>query len=281
MSFSSRYGYVAPKLVQLESIDDDLTNCIWNVLTACIWIRYMNFGRGRDYVSNSNMEYPVRLIWESFYKLPIDRIPRLWSDCLNTIRNQFFGYEWHLKLDFVEFAISIVPDEPRQDMIDHLNQHLEREHSAYRVVDEKFVPISNEMEVGAVDFAVNVGDEFGQVSTHIRAALGLLSSRENPDYRNSIKESISAVEAIAKKIAVVDKSTLSGALSKLAKEQGLNPILKDAYTKLYGYTSADDGVRHALMDEANVTQDDARFMLIACSAFTNYLTAKYPLAAAE
>ena len=41
---------------------------------------------------------------------------------------------------------------------------------------------------------------------------------------------------------------------------------------LYAYTADESGVHHALIEEtAGVTGDDARFMLVTCSAFTNYL----------
>jgi hypothetical protein len=36
------------------------------------------------------------------------------------------------------------------------------------------------------------------VSEHLNTAIGFLSDRKNPHYRNSIKESISAVESLMK-----------------------------------------------------------------------------------
>jgi hypothetical protein len=69
---------------------------------------------------------------------------------------------------------------------------------------------------------------------------------------------------------------LSEALKKI-KERGavsLHPALLGAFEKLYGYSSDAEGIRHALMDEPNLTLDDAMFMLVACSAFINYIQAK-------
>jgi len=54
----------------------------------------------------------------------------------------------------------------------------------------------------------------------------------------------------------------------------MHPSLKQGFEKLYGYTSDDDGIRHALLDEANLDMEDARFMLVSCSAFVNYLVVK-------
>jgi hypothetical protein len=54
----------------------------------------------------------------------------------------------------------------------------------------------------------------------------------------------------------------------------MNEALNIAFEKLYGYTSADNGIRHSLSDEPNLSFADALFMLIACSDFVNYLVSK-------
>jgi len=51
--------------------------------------------------------------------------------------------------------------------------------------------------------------------------------------------------------------------------------MKSAFSALYGYTSDEGGIRHALIEKNSQVQiEDARFMLIACSAFVNYLISK-------
>jgi hypothetical protein len=54
----------------------------------------------------------------------------------------------------------------------------------------------------------------------------------------------------------------------------MNEALNIAFDKLYGFTSSDNGIRHKLLEESKLTFVDARFMLIACSAFINYLVSK-------
>jgi hypothetical protein len=50
--------------------------------------------------------------------------------------------------------------------------------------------------------------------------------------------------------------------------------MRKSFEKLYGYSNGPEGIRHALIDGAReVTVDDARLMLIQCSAFSNYLIA--------
>jgi hypothetical protein len=60
----------------------------------------------------------------------------------------------------------------------------------------------------------------------------------------------------------------------LEKEIVLHSALKKAFNNLYGYTSDAKGIRHALLEEAELYPEDAKFMLISCSAFVNYLVSK-------
>ncbi len=54
----------------------------------------------------------------------------------------------------------------------------------------------------------------------------------------------------------------------------LHSALREAFNKLYGYTNDAEGIRHALLEASTLTFDDAKFMLVCCSAFVNFLTAK-------
>ena len=103
--------------------------------------------------------------------------------------------------------------------------------------------------------------------------MDFLADRENKDYKNSIKESISAVESICQVIVNNEKATLGEALKQLeSKGLSIHPSLKQAFLKLYGYTSNQGGIRHAEgMFESDVTFEEAKFMLVSCSAFINYL----------
>jgi hypothetical protein len=99
-------------------------------------------------------------------------------------------------------------------------------------------------------------------------------NRQQPDYKNAVKESISAVESIASLIAGRKTAELSPALDRIKNKLGMHGAFERALKALYNYTSDEDGIRHAALEETNLDQEDAIFMLVSCSAFVNYLKAK-------
>ncbi len=160
----------------------------------------------------------------------------------------------------------------KQQFITQCNEVLKKELSAFRFVDGVLTEISSEEEIREIEEASTVTDP---VREHIVTALKHLSDKEHPDYRNSIKESISAVESYCRLITNNNKATLGNALKIIKKSISLHPALKGAFEKLYGYTSDAQGIRHGLMDLSDLDFEDAKYMLVSCSAFINYLKEKY------
>ena len=86
-----------------------------------------------------------------------------------------------------------------------------------------------------------------------------------------MKESISAVESVARILTKNDKATLGDALNLLGKTKELHGALRDGFSKLYGYTSDAEGIRHSLMEKSTLTAADAKLLLLLCASFINYL----------
>lgn len=155
------------------------------------------------------------------------------------------------------------------NVMKRLNQTLEREFVGYRFVDKYIVQITNDVEIRQIQEAISIKNN--KVNEHIEKALSLISDRENPDYENSIKESISSVEAMCNSITG-KKTTLGEALKLLKKGTSIHPSLEAAFEKLYGYTNDASGIRHAgQIDGEKATFEEAKFMIVACSGFVNYL----------
>lgn len=154
-----------------------------------------------------------------------------------------------------------------------MNEIFEKECVGYRFVNREIIRNIDKTEITTIEEASDT--KFDGCNTHIKKATHYLYDREKPDYKNSIKESISAVESICRVIAG-DGATLGDALKVLEKKRGLKGQLKSGFEKLYNYTNDKGGIRHAEgLFVSEVTFEEAKYMLVSCSAFVNYLIAEY------
>jgi len=259
MPFSDRIGVTAPKaILQTESIDDDLRNGLWQ---ACIESYFHYYDYDRQYMD------VMGRVFVDFFKLPTDRVPEHQYDGLQYVRNWFYKAQWWEVYNFVEFLFGL----PQSGIfIGRVSFFLEREKAGYRIINSQLVPITDPVEIAAVATASQVRGKFVGAQQHLQAAIALFSKKPNPDYRNSIKEAISAVEAIARVVTGNPKATLGEALKKIDERMVIHPALREAMNRLYGYTSDEGGIRHAMLEQSNIDEAEAKFMIVTCSAFVNF-----------
>lgn len=277
-SFSQRKGLKPIKsIMQIDSMDDDLRNGLWNALEVYYWVH------GRTYNVHSISDHPglellLHWIWLNFFKRPIDTIEEFWESARLVLRNWFFKSSWDEVYSFIEFIANSSPDDfDADEFTQFCNIVLEREMSAYRFVDRRLVQLTTEEEIAEIEEAINAPTALKPVSTHLKTAIALLADKTSTDrdsvYRNSIKESISAVES-ACNLITGGKDTLGDALKKVETSVAIHPALKKGFGSIYGYTNDASGIRHGLLDEPNLDFEDAKYMLVSCSAFINYLISK-------
>jgi len=278
MRFSQRYGYTPFKeIVQIESIDEETKNALWTALQLHYWDtvqwdnEIINSRMRLSYYGNRELRFLCQRLWINFFKLPLDTMPDDWEKVYGHLRDYFFECKWYEAYDFIEFIANAHSDEDRNlEFQRAANTFLEREVTGYRFVDGHIVQITAKEEIESVESALT-GIKRGPVREHLGRAVELLSDRRAPDYRNSIKESISAVEALVKSICGAEKGTLGDLLKDLSQRHPVHPSLDAAFGKLYGYTSDAKGIRHALIEGDSVSFEEAKFMLVVCSAFINYV----------
>lgn len=85
------------------------------------------------------------------------------------------------------------------------------------------------------------------------------------------------MESVCKVISGNEKAALKDALNSLiANGMNIHGSLKSAILALYGYASDEGGIRHSEREtESTVTFEEAKFMMVTCSAIVNYLVAEY------
>ena len=277
MRFSERYGYEKPSDVIIrERITPEILNAIYNSYIELVGVI--------DKYSYRDLE---RYIQRYYLELPMDNIPKLsfltedlhdhnYKHCIILPFLKNSEKEWYQKIDIVEMTMGYLNEnhpEKANVFINEINTEFIRLNFGYRIVDNYVIKTTSEKEIESIENAVKSSGN--NVRMHIESALKSLSKRPIGDYRNSIKESISAVEAFSREITGENNLNFKKMETKGLK---IPSILQEAFKKLYGYTNhADTGIRHSLMDETAEyvpRADEALYMLITCSAFINYLNSK-------
>jgi len=270
--FSEREGIVQPKGIQLNDIDEPLKNLLWNVLNHVL-LQRVDIVRTDDTLFIQKFYIPLML---NFFHLPIDKRPGKLTESkyqMEFIRDWYFDEErnWFEIYDLIDF---LIPHFNKtyifEDMVRLLNSFLEKQVSGYRVIGESLTKVTDDTEMESITQAIAEGNKSEPVRAQLNSALEKLSRRDKPDFRGSIKDSISAVETKVNQINGTPKSTLGFALKKIGID--IPPAFKEAFKKLYGFTSDAGGIRHGLRDgDWKPNFEEAKFMLVACSAFVNYL----------
>ena len=297
--FSEKIGLSTCTIkMQTNEFDDRTRTLIGNHLYDVLSVVFSYASTiGISRYLNPSRQTPLQAMSSDFCK---DVLSEVLNVSVHLPSNKF--YNWEVNYD--RFA-EIISSAPYNEVLDFLwyvchwiathttstsfvheiyngfNQLFEKEYVGYRFVAGEITPITNSLEIQEIEQACQIPFEGAHVQ--LQKALGFLSDREHPDYKNSIKESISAVESVCKVIANKPKAELGDALKALIAEgYPIQGALKTGILALYGYTCEAGGIRHAEREtESTVTFEEAKFMMVTCSAIVNYLVAEYGKHGAE
>ncbi len=262
--FSDRNGIKKENTqMQFKSFDDrtrvSLINCISQIYDIL-------YSRGSSYDEQIFLKCVLRDVYLFVIDETKNYVPGKVFDIINkTITDD----DYDAVLTLLEYLIKAF-DKKSNEVYKVINNLFESEYVGYRFINEYITPITNDIEIAEIEEATDSSNL--RVNEHLDKALLYISNREKPDYENSIKESISAVEALCSD-KLGQGVSLGQALEKLCK-QGLNihPNMKEAFHLLFKYTSDASGIRHAgQIGGVASTFEEAKFMLVTCSAFINYL----------
>lgn len=274
-TFSQRMWIESQTLLQKDNMTEKLKNKIWNTLLNILEWLCEHGSWDLNYSIDYSIDNNFIIDFSNQFWLKWDTVPREEGKFKQFLWTKIFS-SWNSIYDYIEllFRWQDIIDFNKTVKLNEINRILKEENSAYRVSQNGLVlPISNEEELESIHEANT--NPYAPVNEHIQKAISLFK-KEPADYANSIKESISAAEALCQIIIDDKKATLGKAIKKL-KEKGviIPPALEEAFNKLYGYTSNEGGIRHALSEgDTPPTFDDAKYMLVSCSAFVNYLISK-------
>ena len=277
MRFSEKEGHkVLIPLNDNLSTNLELNLDIWNMSYGLIFSVYRDPPQSNLPTTTTGLKSFFIFFYAEALKKSIDQIPNDINKAIKKTKKYMLQAKTNEIFDSLEILCEHFPNirNSYQDFEYEINKILEKYSSIYRLINRKFTRITSNQEIQSIEEALKSTNPYSGVQQHLNQALKLLSDRQNPDYRNSIKESISAVESICKIVTNDDKATLGKALKIVEDKFGLHPALKGSLSQLYGYTSDADGIRHAMLEESDLAYIDAKFMLVACTNFINYLMDK-------
>lgn len=270
--FSDRIGKTKPsEALQIDGMSSELRNSLWNLLI-------MTFKRYHDKETSKMVE----VLCVFFFRERLDDLPRETWDKLDWLKARFFhpDFNWYEVYNLFDYIIgnwnNIPFSKPLIRFIIQFNEVMEEENSGFRIVNGIISRIINEAEINSIENSILNSEEKGLkgISIHLDKANKYLSMKPDPDFANSIKESISAVESLVKQLTNEKGGGLDKALIILDNKVKFHGSFKSALSSLYGYTSDESGIRHPILEEKDIGFDEAKYMLVSCSAFVNFIIAK-------
>jgi len=289
--FSERYGFQRKDVEALlkansKGMTERLRTYLWNVYydTSMAYLEFCE--QQGNYLIEGVAPYKKKgLFYESFIKplianyigYPLNELKGKSKDFIDNILYKiFFKSQWFQVYDLIEILAETLKNN-NPHLFEHfqkqINTALKKEIAPYRMIEGKVVPLKDEEEVKSVVSALEKtrNDKFQPVYEHLTKVISLLSDRESPDYGNSIKESLSAIESLFK-IIYSNNETLGKNIKRACSDFGFHKAFCEAISKLYGWASDDKGIRHGKgLNESEPSQAEAKFILVTASAFINYI----------
>lgn len=267
--FSVRHGGVSiPPQLEIGELDYFTRNLLWSVI-------YTSMEASKDTVeySSPHLREPwagaTKLAWIRFFNRPVDEYKNQFNLLSDEIKIIIYNAELNSVFDLIELFMSL--NHPSFNKLSHrINTALVQGRSAYRVIDGGLItPVTSEelanvLTRGIVDARAS---GWNNAEAHLAdAARELRAGR----WSKSIHQSISAVEGVCRVVA--GARDLKSALKILSDRAVIHKALADAFLKLYGWTSDQEGIRHALVLNGDSQTDEAAalFMLGACASFVTF-----------
>jgi len=261
--FSHRQGYKKIRdELQTDSFDQETSNKLWDIISAMI--------------TNANckdlIQKFLKILYVEVLNKTADATPKMYLSTMlvkgtsyEELKFHWFeNFTFNQKMDAIEILACVFNGMSIQK---EFNEKFKELLVPYRILENrKIIKVDSEEEYKAIEQATK---ETG----HIDKVAGLLFDRKNPDYRNSIKESILAVEEVCGAISGSSKD-FKPCVDIIGKKMKMHEKFKDSLKNMYDFCSDEKGVRHSGSTQSDIDFEDAKFVLVFCSSAINYLKEK-------
>ena len=276
LTFSQAQGYEEiPGPLKLGELPQEARTQIWNVFYRHLDQSTETWGLGGRWIAGVWQEIlRAKHLWHD--NLPLDEWSTDFGPIAQKLRADIETMPFNKVFDLLQFVFRHPKCPPAfVGMMMYVFAECRLAYNIDKGEPPAIIPSSTEEEGNTIIQSLNTLRDGGLTGSekHLRNACECIN---NADWAASVRESIHTVESVAR-ILAPDTRNLKKALASINDHGGLHPALGDAFIKLYGYTSSEQGLRHPLLDsgEAKVGMDEAVFMLGACASFASYLWRKH------
>ena len=276
LSFSQAQGYEElPQPLNLGELPTEARVQIWNALY--FWLSRST----KFYVDQKYVVDPWKSILERVHAVHDGNPADEWDDGFTLVREGMRDRIERQAFNRVFDLIQFIMRDPQcpEDFVEHMRRAFRHCRLAYAIDSgppPTIFPSATVEEGEAIGTSLQalVAAGLQSSASHLRKSAECIN---RGDWAGSVRESVHAVESVARQLDPKASSSLDPALRSLEKRNVLHPALKQAFSKLYGYTSDEPGIRHALLEkqQASVGMNEAVFMLGACASFASYLWRKH------
>jgi hypothetical protein len=255
-----------PSPLALEELSQHARTDLWNWLWSCI--PHSDFLSAWGGLSAPEIEGILRLAYVELLHAPLDLFPGDVGTVPLIIKPIFLSGPYNIVFDIVQFILRNSNDESYYPRV---RQILRQNMLAYDIIDippdgPTIVPNASPEEGEAIReaFAVLRTGPFDGARHHLQQAASFINAGDAP---KAVAQAMHAIESVVRVIA--PNNNFNQALASLNATSTIHPALKEALTRLYGYTSDEKGIRHPMLesDVARVHMPEAVFMYGACAAF--------------
>ena len=264
--------------MQLEHLSEGIRIQIWNLIRSLLMDKSKDTVGMTFFATDDGKRFVERVLGR-LTRRPEDEINMNYEQTMKFVKNVVLQKDFNSVLDLLELVSN--EDASWRPFAEQVHHLFERHAAPYRFDSSQspfhFIPRGSKEQGEATQRAVDTlrQAQMDGPTTHLRKAAEDMNGGR---YAESVGNSIHAVESVARLIDPKAAKTLGPALKSLKDGGVLNhEALAKAFSALYGYSSNEQGIRHALLDrsEANVGLDEAMFMYGACASFAAYLVNKH------
>ena len=213
-------------IIQIDSLNDRTRNKIYSATMELV-------------NKTDDKRKFVEYIYEDIFSLTKNDIPLngqefdIFSDYYKNVEDEILfnlrNCEYNNVFDFIIGIIrGIKINKLKNWYIKEIEKIFQEENVNYKIVGDNIIDIIDEYQVAEIEETLK--NPYDIVRKHYKKAIEKLY--QDRDYDNSIKESISSVEAMCQALTENNKATLGDAL-KLLKDK-IHPAMKSAFEKLFG-----------------------------------------------